>query len=1462
MASINFNANNNSIEGKSHVILRTNPLLTSNVKLVVDSNGEIYLDSISANRTLSDQKYKKYNLDKNGHYAYDIASFYSGTPFESVYEPLRKDSDLSVYREYNKQYEEQYHYGARLNGSKDFDENIRFMAPLWIDQKLPEYFVVYRIEEPVSKVALNDSLYGINDRIMQMLSNATIVKTFDLRKNSTVGNYLDTFANDPNRPKAPLTVSFEQGEKSSWNGIDLRRGGFTSKGDYIYRDFVAKDREEILNNEFITKGFKRSEMISANLINMEFLFEDFDNAYDVNRYIGVYVNAHEEGSFKALRYNDAHLVIDSATVDTTFDLTGTSLQATDMLPNTELADPILQWVKSSDSFAHVKNNSTSNPLKLNVNAFDIDNSKYALKKDSLKITSILQNAKDFIKLTVSSAPQNAEELIITTYTEYLIQSGNPVYYELVADNSLLAGEFDRNKFSNKGTTTDIALAIRGAVSLFEDLQLDIEVKGNEILIQNYKAGNRTAAFFVSTDKNYNSFTVEGLSHSNELNLDMYIITKFNTYIPYGGSYESYGFLIDESEVGDIDDSTYIKSGELFIKIVEVVKDPHLSNYYRVCLDGKVASLKLKDNSISLYTENKIVFGKFEALDFHDFDYNFYSTANSEMGELQYEVDYTINGVDAGQVQNISGDYVKLQGVKNPVTPTSSGATTVNSEYDRLKENYTTELALTSRVVPTINKWAYFEGVNGKEKPYMLSISEAFGKTNFSPNIQKIGRDISSMTHEWFYLYKYPIYKEILTELDPDKKALLEAELARTLTSYIQPEVSINLDESKLTDVTNNWFDRLFIYDGYDLPNIGFAPAIPVKKYVRLSGGSKESAPEALFRGLKVKLYERKEFQESNPKNLIKSSVFNDYKFTSVLNYNNGQEEDNITIKAIQNKAFKFVCLYIEVNTSDDSVETINRKLLYSMKDFFKGGQLDDTTINGYLDFSIQQSGNPSVLEAEGINTVLTRDIQLNEDGNYNIIKFEYNNDTWVLPIQEVVTNSKIIIKADYGKVYNLGGTAQLNLTLIPSNVWPNIEFKYNEGGINLAKSLFESVSAKAIADLLNSNDTKTIQYMTVEEDGTINNNRFIINIEDGHGIKKYSKLTANPDPNKPNSYKVAAGKIGYIVEDRVVPYTTDLVRMSGHYTPLSRPVVMFTDLYPEYKTTQLTLPDPREQLIYNRYNRLGIAFMSYMNRGQYKFGLIEDMFYHKVNPEKTDGILKLSNTTGSQPRYPLIDEVAIDRRDINVFRSSWEDKYYTKNGNNNQDINVYGTLSAYEESAFLASTLNLPKSQYEITKYNNKITAISLNDMKSIKASGNFTGDIVQYEDAERIYIDLYVDNLLVDLLEADNAGNAIERFVIASESYGDKTSLKDDIRKYIEVNLLKLMNVVDVKVYNRDDKTISASVVNSATDLNEIVASNYTESKDFRIEYDNTNPLNIKVIYNKRAGFRHQLYLYTKIRS
>ena len=57
--STNFNAVNNQIDDISFGVLRTNPKLTTNVKLVVNSMGSLYMDSMEANSALSNTSFNK-----------------------------------------------------------------------------------------------------------------------------------------------------------------------------------------------------------------------------------------------------------------------------------------------------------------------------------------------------------------------------------------------------------------------------------------------------------------------------------------------------------------------------------------------------------------------------------------------------------------------------------------------------------------------------------------------------------------------------------------------------------------------------------------------------------------------------------------------------------------------------------------------------------------------------------------------------------------------------------------------------------------------------------------------------------------------------------------------------------------------------------------------------------------------------------------------------------------------------------------------------------------------------------------------------------------------------------------------------------------------------------------------------------------------------------------------------------
>lgn len=1476
MAYINFDVTPNSTENKSYAVLRSNPLLTTNVKLVVDSDGELYLDSFSANRDLSSQQYKKFALNSSGNYAYDLAAFYNDIPLDRLYDVWRKDSDLSVYTTFEKQYEEQYQYGARLNDSKLYEDNIRFLAPLWLDSDLPEYFVIYRIDEPVSTDTMTDDRQSINSRVMNMLQNATLVKTFDLRESSKVGNYLNTYVNDPKFPLSPLTVSFESDEKTSWNGIDLIKGGFVSKGEYIFNDFAVKDRQEILNNQFITEGFKRNKIACANLINLEFIFNDATvEPYDVNRYVGFYVKAHTEGQFKATSYRKGHLNVNPSTVSTTYDLTGTSLTAVEMLPTPDLNLPVLQWVKNRDVFYNVLNTQVSlHSLKVPAMEDAVLNG-FIEKKDTLQVKSVLPSLKDFLKIEIVSTPITGERYAVASKNEW-DSIGTPNTFTLTADSSIAAGKAVGKRFSSQGSHEKIAFAFAAAVNNIQDNPFNVFSQGSFIYIEHNSVGNRLKrSFFASYSTNTSdSFDVLIGEHDNVtqlIGLSSLEYTEWQAFYPIGGSDSGLGFLVEEQEVGDIDLNTYIKTrDDKHHRIADVVEDLLHPGKYRVCLSsGKINPDLLFGNSFNLYVDSYVEWGKFEACDFVDFDTDFFSVENSKPTELQYETLEPLNAINGDlfdlhfddsspMTESLLTYYSQLNAVQGVITPFSSGVNFISSEYDRLQENYLKDTATLSRTVPFINKWVYKNGLTAREKPYFLTTSEAFGKTNFAPDLLVSGRQPKSMTHEWFYLYKYPKYSSVSQDVSG------MGDLVRNFYSYIQPEETINLQADDLMSVSEDWFNRLFIYEGIGIDGV-WVPTLSQRKYSTLIKGSPVSPPEAMFRGLKVKVYSRTEFSEANPRNLISSSEFNGYKFSAVLNYNY-DSEDQLTYKVIQNKKWKTITFYIELNTSEDNLDYVNRRILYSMTSFLDDSLLFvSSNVSGYLNFSACFSSGINTVVVDGVNTSLLRDVQLDSNGSYGKIAFDFSGYTFELQVLEVLSDRRIRLQTDdlLGNVSDVTSSITLNLPSLTAFQSQSIDITYNSGGFGLAASMFSNVGIQFIADLINSNNTETIQYLTVEEDGTVLPNRFIINIEDGNQFVKKSTLRVEADPFKPKSYKVSSSIIGFITTELAQPVDVTLIRMNGDYSPAFRPVVTFTDLYKHNKLEQDPLTvDQRQERVYSKFNLLGIAFACYDNFGNEDYGIIKNSFYHKVNPERADGILKLSQSGDASPVYPLINEVAIEKRDMNVFRSSWEDSFYARNGNQGQQEFVFGTLSAHEESAYLASTLNLPRDSYDITSYGGIRRVDSFQQLKDLKTIGNFTGNAAIYEDESNVWIDLYLKSNAVNLLVNDNAGLSIKKYVQASQSYGDKTQLDDDVKQYIEVNLLSLLGIEEVRVWNKPTKTIQQSELLSATSLQAILDDNLQEEKSFRLEYDPSQPLNARLIYNKRPGFRHQFYVYVKISS
>ena len=145
--TINTQAEGISYKDKSFALLRTNPKLTSNVKLITDEEGDIYLSSIKANRTLSQYEYQKYPISSSGEYCRDVAQFYGKLSKDERYQVGREHTDLAVSADFSSQYENLYNYGASFNYTKAYDEQYRMLAPIWLEDKVPSKFIIYRIED-------------------------------------------------------------------------------------------------------------------------------------------------------------------------------------------------------------------------------------------------------------------------------------------------------------------------------------------------------------------------------------------------------------------------------------------------------------------------------------------------------------------------------------------------------------------------------------------------------------------------------------------------------------------------------------------------------------------------------------------------------------------------------------------------------------------------------------------------------------------------------------------------------------------------------------------------------------------------------------------------------------------------------------------------------------------------------------------------------------------------------------------------------------------------------------------------------------------------------------------------------------------------------------------------------------------------------------------------------------------
>lgn len=242
--------------------------VSSVVTLQLDSSGDLYMDKLYSGSAGSQISYRR--RCTNLGFEQDLARFCASVPKPSLYEFEEQDFETST-PNLSDQYLTDVNCGVTIN--KETQEGFRMFAPLWMKDRIPSYFAIFR------KNAINES--------KDLLDGASLVKLVDIHK-TQLGPYLQKLKDNENFSKAPLEVSIDQGYSLRWNGVSVDTGYWITHTEFIGID-IQEGLSDYEFNEILSGGFSRGSIVSPQFLNIEFLFDDNEaKLYDVNQYFGLY----------------------------------------------------------------------------------------------------------------------------------------------------------------------------------------------------------------------------------------------------------------------------------------------------------------------------------------------------------------------------------------------------------------------------------------------------------------------------------------------------------------------------------------------------------------------------------------------------------------------------------------------------------------------------------------------------------------------------------------------------------------------------------------------------------------------------------------------------------------------------------------------------------------------------------------------------------------------------------------------------------------------------------------------------------------------------------------------------------------------------------------------------------------------------------------------------------------------
>jgi len=1051
---------------KSFQLLRTDPLLTSNFKVVVASDYKLYLESFNTNAELSNVKFKHYPIYKTEYLENKIPHFYKGLPIELAFDVRYDNDNKIVHNNFDKQFDTTYFAGGGYIEDQWHNEEFDYLAPLYIRKNsIPNGFIILRVDDPSGYNLNVNNYFELNSldatKFNEIVDNWKCIKYFDMTYSSNLGEWLYTnYLNNNRFPKTAFEYHPERAEFSNWFGMDYSTGIYTSKPLFI------EDRNEIETPHFrfekyITEGYRRSGLIYPFILNLKFLFDDTPatpyslRKYSMNRYYGFYVdNMDFVGSI-------------------------TSYRTPPMIPDTYLVNNIIvsgSTGMTTDQYCLLEYYDVPSPNPF-VEEWDNDKEYYVF----------IDNTSDFYRTKTVSG----------LYPVRKILQDNKYIYKVISDEILDA--YWNTGYTNI-KTVDINYnnynIITGVTDgFFIDKYIDCDAN------EKYMYGD---LYLIKIDENYHVIKYSsGMTITNELTVN-----------PSTGDINDYKYFISTDYA--------INLNEKYIEYWILGKN---SPYYKqLAVQNKgVTPLTFPIYRIKFSDIKDFDFDRVNT-EYSDFDYEKTEYVETDEEKL-YAFDYNdpsipprkrvgkLGAPDQYKISTISSEYIAGDELYEVFDMGQQNSSVGNYGVD----NKLYDLTDIWRKNQTVVKWGFMGSISHSDYPYKLNNNyEIGGPYNRTVDPFYTIPNVTSKNLDYFYRLGN------FYNADTGDTVYYKNQTTNIQYDFISGQIGSGFDIKAYFTLNFDYFTFFFKNKMY-FEDISTRYTKAYDKYSVFNYGDSNIPSVTLFKGLKIKVKEVKNIYIDDNNQITKvlygNKTYNNYKLSIIFNenydgVNTGLMNNDINeyidttqngINVILNDKFQNILIIINAKMSGDT--TLNDTSVFNEKDgLYYGKKLDNTYLSNY---------NPSLFTASNFINAIN-----DYAGAFNLlVKYYYikeNNGTFY-------NGSSLISRGDgvgitFETINPMTNIPNWNYYFPPFmlNIETPINISLNNNCYTTYPYYVNSVNDDYVATLLTFDDTKSFKVQIYRFSGPYEPIFKDINLFKG-GYFCYNNITGSTIPATGNT---------------------------------------------------------------------------------------------------------------------------------------------------------------------------------------------------------------------------------------------------------------------------------------------------------------------------------------------------------